>query len=276
MIVSLEGQEAVGKTTLAYSAPLPIVGFNFDMGIERALYGTKYEELFEGLSIEVVPYSSEAEPSYSTADILIYELPQPIQLDSIRIQGCRNLWSYFIIRLAKAFTDPKVRTIVVDTMTNARRIKADSFLEALQDKAYKPNGDRIPEVQLRERLQQIEYGLPNDAIRDIYTTGAGTRKNLIGVHHLTDEYAQSLNARGEQQSTPTGNKILEGLNNTYRFVDIALRMEKDKTGNLRGRWQKCGYDLSKEGTYLENPTWEMIVNLLEMSCGDRLGLEHRR
>ncbi|KKL26304.1 hypothetical protein LCGC14_2396680, partial [marine sediment metagenome] len=52
MLLSIEGDEACGKTTLAYSAPLPIVGFAYDMGIERAIKGGKYEELFKDLSIE--------------------------------------------------------------------------------------------------------------------------------------------------------------------------------------------------------------------------------
>ena len=43
MLLSIEGDEACGKTTLAYSAPLPIVGFAYDMGIERAIKGGKYE-----------------------------------------------------------------------------------------------------------------------------------------------------------------------------------------------------------------------------------------
>ncbi|KKK87943.1 hypothetical protein LCGC14_2748140, partial [marine sediment metagenome] len=47
MLLSIEGDEATGKTTLAYSAPLPIVGFAYDMGIERAIKGGKYEELFK-------------------------------------------------------------------------------------------------------------------------------------------------------------------------------------------------------------------------------------
>ncbi|KKL24352.1 hypothetical protein LCGC14_2416150, partial [marine sediment metagenome] len=57
MLLSIEGDEATGKTTLAYSAPLPIVGFAYDMGIERAIKGGKYEELFKGLDIEIVPYT---------------------------------------------------------------------------------------------------------------------------------------------------------------------------------------------------------------------------
>ena len=40
-MLSIEGDEATGKTTLAYSAPLPIVGFAYDMGIERAIKENK-------------------------------------------------------------------------------------------------------------------------------------------------------------------------------------------------------------------------------------------
>jgi len=66
MLLSIEGEEACGKTTLAYSAPLPIVGFGFDMGIERAIKGGKYEELFAGLTINIIPY--EKGVTYLEAD----------------------------------------------------------------------------------------------------------------------------------------------------------------------------------------------------------------
>ena len=93
MILSIEGDEATGKTTLAYSAPLPIVGFAYDMGIERAIKGGKYEELFKDLDIRVLPYKKGVTylendtPPWEGPDITIFELPSPIQLDAMRLVG---------------------------------------------------------------------------------------------------------------------------------------------------------------------------------------------
>ena len=279
MILSIEGDEATGKTSLALSAPLPIVSFNFDMGIERAIYGGKYEELFADLTINIIPYIKgvtylEADAPWKDFDITIFELPSPIQLDSMRLRGNTALWLYTINLMAAAFSDPKVSTLVVDTMTVARRAKASSHLENLQNAAYDAQGNRIQGVILREQLIQIEYGKINDSIRDIYTTGAGTKKNLVATHHLTDERRESLDENGKVVQTLTGKKILEGLAGTHRFVDVALLTVKENR-EIRGELLKCGYNLAQEGTILANPTWDSMANLISMGSSKRIELDRR-
>ena len=276
MLLSIEGDEAVGKTTLAYSAPLPIVGFQFDMGADRAIYGGRFNELFQGLDIAMVPYEpqAEVEPVWQTHDITVFEVPPPIQLGSVRVKGYNRLWTYFVVRCAEALSDPAVKTVVIDTMTVARRVKADAYLESLQDASFDAKGEPILAKPLRERLIQIEYGNPNDAIRDIYSTAAGLKKNLGVVHHLTDERAE-LNVKGEIKQVLTGKRILEGLNHTYRFVDVAMRLTKVSGPTIVGEFLKCGYDLAQEGTSMNNPTWDAIVNLIWMSSGERIKLDRR-
>ena len=280
MILSIEGDEATGKTTLAYSAPLSIVGFAFDMGIERAIKGGKYEELFKGLRISIVPYNKDANQDdlpglWQDTDITIFELPNPIQLDAMRLQGNTDLWVYAINLMGAAFSDPRVSTLVIDTMTVARRTKASSHLENLQRAAYNPQtGERIPNVPLREQLIQIEYGKINDAIRDIYTTGAGTKKNLVATHHLTDERKEGIDENGKVVQMLTGNKILEGLVQTHRFVDIAIRTIKENK-EIKGELMKCGYNLAMEGVKLPNPTWDTIASAVSMGTGERIELDRR-
>ncbi len=294
MLLSIEGEEATGKTTLAYSAPLPIVGFGFDMGIERAIKGGKYEELFKGLDINIVPYNKDIaqskavwdSPAWSDADITIFELPSPIQLDSMRLRGNTDLWLYSINLMAAAFSDPRIATIVVDTMTVARRCKASSHLEVLQNSAYLADGSPAPDgrggfLRPREQLIQIEYGKVNDSIRDIYTTGAGVKqgngrpKNLIATHHLTDERAPGpTDEQGRETQVLTGKKILEGLAQTHRFVDIALLTTKENK-EIKGELKKCGYSLAMEGTVMANPTWDALANLVSMGTGERIELDRR-
>ncbi len=285
MLLSIEGDEATGKSTLALSAPLPIVSFAFDMGAERAMMGGRFNELFNGVDIHYVPYDrSEAVLSgrmegetglWEGHDITVFELPPPVQLDSIRVKGYVTLWTYFIAMCAKAFMAPEVKTLVVDTMTVARRVKCDAYLESLQNAAFDAAGKRLPAVHLRERLSQIEYGNPHDAIRDIYTTGAGVRKNLIAVHHLTDEYAKMPNEKGMIEDKATGRRVLEGLKNTNRFVDISIRLTKDK-GQVSGEFIKFGYSLPIEGTSQSDPSWDKIAGTVAMATGDRIQLERRK
>ena len=264
MLLSIEGEEAVGKTTLAYTVPPPVVGFAFDMGVERALYGAK-NEWFEGLEVKIVPYKSENQSL--DGDITIYELPQPVQLDTNQIHGASELWAYFIERLVAAIQNPDIRSIVVDTMTIARRVKADAYLQELQEAT--PSGQ-----QKRKQLIQIEWGNTNDSIRSIYTAIAGSRKNMVAVHHLTDERKESMDSKGQVIQVLTGNRLLEGLGQTYRFVDVAVRNQKNE-GNIATIFKKCGYNLSLEvgNLQLENTTWEKMVQFIEDSLGGKLTLE---
>jgi len=269
VLLGLEGESGTGKSTLAYSAPLPIRGFQFDLGWERALYGGKHDELFKDLKIEVITYKPETEPEKSDADIVIYELPQPLQLDSFKVGGLRKLWDYFIIRLADAYTDPRVKTVVIDTATVARRVKADAYLEQLQADA-EAKGERA-----RVQLLQIEYGKPNDAIRDVFNMAQGTKKNLVATHHLQDEYKDHITSRGDVEKINSGRRILEGLAKTEALVDCHIRLEKDRA-KIKGTWVKCGYHLGYEGSSVESPTWDSLVNQIEMVAGDRMRLEHRK
>ena len=269
MILSVEADEKTGKTTFAYSAPTPIVGFGFDIGAKRAIYGMKYKELFEGLKIEIIPYEKNTVPGkekWAGNDITIFELPRPIQLTQEKLLGFMEQWGYFINPFNDALMDAGVRTVVVDTMTLARRIKCDAYLQELQE------GPRP-----RKQLLQIEYGHPNDSIRNLYDLAQGMGKNLIATHHLTDEYkSMPTGSNSEITSVATGKRILEGLNGTYRHVDVGLRLEKDGKGGVMGKIIECGYNIGLTGTPISNPTWNSVVRTISMSLENRIEFEERR
>lgn len=272
MITAIEGEEKTGKTTLAYTAPLKIVGFQFDLGQDRAIKGKRYEEFFKGLEIKEVPYKPgkpDAPGAWAKADIAIFELPIPVQIDSTRVHGVKELWEYFLAIVGEAIRDPLVRTLVVDTMTLARKAKADAYLQALQE---------VERSAQRVKLLQIEYGAPNGAIRDLYSACKSVQKNLVAVHHLTDEYGEVNKVLGDKvvsERVRTGRRVLDGLDQTYRFVDVAVRMEK-KDKELVGKIVSCGYALELEGMTLPNPTWDSLVNTISMTLGDRIAFERRQ
>lgn len=267
MLISLEGEEATGKTTFAYTAPLKVVGFSFDMGVKRALFGGM-SELFEGLRINTVPYPKDCKPvkAWEHFDITIYEMPRPVQLSGTRIQGCIAMWDYFIQLYDLAMEDKAVRSVVIDTATIARRVRCDAFLEDLQNNT--PKGK-----EMRVRLTQIEYGAPNDDIRAIYTRAEGIQKNLILVHHLGDEYQRVKNKKDEWETVTTGRRVLEGLKGTHRAVDVVLLME-EKQGHVAATMLK-GYSLGQKGMLLTDPTWNTLAARISMSLGDRLEFERR-
>ena len=268
MLLSIEAEEKSGKSTLALTAPLPIVCFSFDLGTDRAINGTKYDEWFKGLNICKVPYNTEVSSAWEGNDITIYELPRPIQLDQELLVGFEELWNYFILLCSRALMDKAISTIVIDTMTLCRRIKCDAYLQELQEENIK-KGQRP-----RKQLLQIEYGHPNDSIRNIYDLAVSLGKNLVATHHLTDEYKLFMKSDGSTESMPTGVRLLEGLTGTYRYQDVAVRNTKVKNA-ITTKLEICGYNLGLEGMIIPDPNWDKIAGLISDSLGGRVSIQRR-
>lgn len=256
MIVSLEGHEKTGKSAWAYTAPLPIVSFSLDMGHERAIYGTLFPKFFEGLTINIVPYVKGMklkDELQSPADITIYELPSPMQLDADKLAGYMEQWDYFLDRYVEHMTNKVTKTIVIDTMTLMRKHKVNAYLQELQGQG-----------KARKQLQQIEYGHPDGAIRDLYTFAKSAGKNLIATHHLRDHYAPGMSRDGVITTVADGTFEIDGVKDTARFADVVLRMEKDKTGKLETLLVTCGPNLQFEGNKYPNNTWDKLVDIIEL------------
>jgi len=260
------------KTSTALTAPIPSVLFAFDQGYERAIYGLK-AEYWRGLKIEVIEYD-KAETKvdkdlWRGNDITIFKLPQPIQTGGLEVQGMRELWNYFNSRIAMAVQDTEyLKSSIVDTMTIARRVRAEAHLQNLQ-MAAKQQGQAV-----RARLIEIEYGPINDSIRDIYSNYEGVGMNLIVTHHLQDEredipVTDNL-GRVTIQNRRTGRLLLEGYSKTYQAVDFALRMElvQDKgVSHSKATFQKSGYNPNLQGTNLVDVTWNSLMGWVEISLG---------
>lgn len=252
MIISIEGEEATTKSTFGLSGPLPLVNFSFDLGYDRALYGFMYNELFEGKNIVIEKYTKADPVFHDDVDIVIYELPQPVQMSQEKLAGFAELWDYFTKAFVHYGLDNRTRTLVVDTMTLARRIKCDAYLQELQESG-----------KARKQLQQMEYGHPNDEIRRLYQFAKSSDKNLIAVHHLGDQYLPQLNRDGVIESQATGARILEGLKDTYKFVDVALRVE-NKAGKVTGKMSKCASNLGMVDTPIVFPVWDKIMERISV------------
>jgi hypothetical protein len=270
MLLSVEGQEKSGKTGFAYTAPLPIVGFQFDLGHDRAINGPLWDKYYNGLDIHVEKLSRlpgippVPQELWAGHDITIYELPQPIQLDSTDIVGYINLWNYFIALLGSALSDTDIRSIVLDTATVARGVKTNAYIEELNQ--------RNPQNK-RKQLLQIEYGHVNSAFENIYTIAKSVNKNFIALHHLRDEY-RPQNIAGTIESVPSGKLELDGWNKTYRFVDTAIR-NTFTSGIFESEIVVCGDSPSMTGTKMANMDWNMLVDLISMSLGGRVEYQKR-
>lgn len=294
MILSIEGEAGSGKTTYAYTAPRKVVGFSFDLGAYRALNGLKYDDFFADSKVAIVDYEpTDLHPVADTAkftaavkkkivwpkhDITVYELPEPVQLTN-RVLGCRQLFSYFLVLFGNAVQDDEVRTIVIDTATLARRVASAAYLQELQETAL-AKGSK--EDELRKQLLQIEYGHPNDMIRNIYTLMKGVKKNLVMIHHLGDEYKPFLDPKtGQMESQRTGKRIYEGMRESDRLWDVGLRASEVATKPKNGgdyyefEYVKCGYNPMLKGTRAAGNNWNTMVAQIDGSLGGRSDLEKR-
>jgi hypothetical protein len=277
MLLSIEGEEATTKTTTALTSPKPLVMFAFDVGEERAINGTKFDEFFADKKIDIIRYDAKVDPDTLNKswkkgdgfDITVFELPRPIQLDDALFHGITEQWNYFISLFGYITRDDYVKSIIVDTMTKARKIKADSHLQVLQEKTKGSDNPRM-------RLLEIEYAAPNGAIESLYSIVKGMGdQNLIATHHLRDQYKDTL-YKGEIKQMRTGKLELEGWNKTHTAVDVAIRMSKSNSNGeglkIGCEILKCGYNLSLEGLKLSDPTWDKLTGQIMDSLGGRIEL----
>ena len=278
MLLSIEGDTGTWKTAFALTSPTPLVCFSFDIGSELAVNGTAYDKFFKDLTVQTIKYNrldasknkidkEETFALWRAADITIYELPQPIQLDSSTVTGYIQLWEYFIQLFGLAASDDHISTIVVDTATIARGIKVNAYLEELN----KREGETK-----RKQLLQIEYGHPNSAIENLYSIMAVVGKNFVTTHHIREVYQDQI-VRGQKESVPTGRMELEGWNKTHRFVDVAVVMEKDdKLHEVRAKYIKCRPNPKFEGTYvLGDPCWNNLVDHISGSLAGRIKFQRQ-
>ena len=287
MIVNLEGLVATGKSGWLYTAPKPLVCFNFDLGADRAIFGTKFNDAFSNLKVKIVKYKPQAiEPyrmvgqgkdqtmqanpdftkglevfkqDWQTNDIVVYELPVPVQFDPVRLQGVMKLWNTYRVLSAFAVQDAKVRTIGVDTGSLLRRVASDAYLEELQAKGHQ-----------RKQLLQIEWGHANDEVRMMYDMAPSFGKNLIVVHHLIPERKDFPQPDGTMKNMETGGLVIDGWRDSDRKWDIGIRFDK-KAGKVVAKYTKCGYNLSFEGRDIPEGLldWNGMVNEIDGAAGGR-------
>jgi hypothetical protein len=223
------------------------------MGHERALYGSLYPKYFDGLKIEVVEYDRNKKWTGPEADITIFELPSPLQLDEDKLIGYIEQWNYFLDRYVTAFTSKDVRTVGVDTMTLMRKVKINAYLQELQGAG-----------KARKQLTQIEYGHPDGEIRDLFVFAKTSGKNLVATHHLREHYAPGMSRDGAITTVPDGTYEIDGVRDTAKYADVIVRMEKEKDGKIWGKLTTCGVNLSYEGQSIPNMSWDSLVNMIEV------------
>uniref|UniRef100_A0A6H1ZN92 Putative ATPase domain containing protein n=1 Tax=viral metagenome TaxID=1070528 RepID=A0A6H1ZN92_9ZZZZ len=249
MLISLRGEEKVGKSHFSATAPTPIVVFNLDGGFQRCLGS------FPALKTIVVEGKELAEALKTPADIYIVEyyldFPSLTTIDAKNPFGkglkISPIYTQFLQNIEMAVRNPAVKTLVFDTGTVWWEIARSAFKE-------KAGSDG---------MMARDYGTVNAEVRAVFNfvkaaEKRGMEKNLITLHHNKDIYVADK---------ATGDTMADGCKHVGKFVDVKLRMTKDKKeGKIvtTTEIEDCGLNRTVEGKKLANLTFEKLQELAEL------------
>lgn len=254
MIVAICGEEKTYKSTLALSFPKPIKHYDLDVGgYARASW------------------------RIDTTDIISTSYPTPIQMDRLignkkegatirfpkKLTGIKETWQSIVTDFVADCQDSNVSTIIIDSATQLWSICHRSRLQELQE-IQLARGEK-DENRLREKLQPVEYGEPNDRMRSLVYTARSYGKNLILTHYPADIYAEAMTADGPKEYK-TGETKPDGFKETIRLVDLVIWTDVDKRNNVTATITKCalpGLGSTATGLPLPNVSYQGLVQLAD-------------
>ncbi|MBT9151109.1 MAG: hypothetical protein DDT40_01293 [candidate division WS2 bacterium] len=224
--LSIVGRMKRGKTTLALSAPRPLVVFDFELGVDKV--EPRYVK--DRDSISVISYIKEM------TDVKTRKKTTAI-----------NLWHKILVDFNEALENKDVRTIVFDTFTGVWEIRRMAYLAELQQN--EPS---------RKNLMPQEYFIPNTDMKMLITQALIHDKILITIQHIRDKYSADGKPTGEEE--PDGFKYTGDL----MEVELWLNKGKDKEGIMKpyGVIKACRLCMAVEGTKIVEPTYELLDLLI--------------
>ena len=159
ILISLEGEEGVGKSHFGLASPEPIYFFNFDWGIELLL------------------------PKFQGKKIHIYDYPLVLSEEvSGEPEKWRPLYSTFMRDIAEVFLKDK-GTVVIDTATTLWKVVHSAYLESLPH---------------RERLMPYEYAEPNYLMESVLQRIKLSKLNGILIQKLRDVYIEDKRTKEKE------------------------------------------------------------------------------
>jgi hypothetical protein len=206
-ILSVEGRPKAGKTFLAATAP-PIVAFqSLDFGTDGVLqsfpdYATRFlvAEYRVDLDVTADAVMQAAIRAKGDADKerLNSESYRHAEKQALAVR--KETLEPFVQDYMALLDEPSVRTIVWDTATEVNELF------------------RLANFGKLERNPKIAYGPINAEFKQLIRRAAEKRKNLVLIHHLTEEYV------GDE---PSGRYKLKGNGAIEALVHSYVRVEKE-------------------------------------------------
>jgi hypothetical protein len=211
IVMSVEGDEATGKTHFSLTAPRPLVMLNIDRNLEGVI--DKFD--LDGIYVErfVLPYNPlDPDPEKEST------------LKKYKVEWQRFTSAYVAVL-------KRAKTVVIDTGT-------DFWLLA-----------RLALLGKASQVKPQHYGPVNAQFSALVNTAINQPTcNLIITHKMQDEYKgeKTTGRRVPDAFKHMRNLVQVALTLNKRMVkDPASGIE---TPELSGTLTKCGFDLSLEGT----------------------------
>jgi hypothetical protein len=206
LIVALEGPPKVGKTRFPLTFPGPIVVMNTDRPLEgQEEFARKKDIYFENYNIS----------------------------KEFGITEYKQLWDRYESDFYAVCDDPAIRTIVLDTFTEARNLA----LLGLYGRTT--------------QIQPFMYGPANALVRSMVKYAGSTDKNFVFTHQMKAEY---------DGDKATGKLIRNGIDATAYFAQINCAMFRERNlvdgkelpGDFVLRITDCGQNGTAAGAELRN------------------------
>jgi hypothetical protein len=286
-VLVVVGDNKTCKSTLALTAPGKIGWQEFDIGGYKRAAGR-----FDDLDGRVVFKKYMTPMEQMKAKLGLVGRKRGLESRTI---GVRELYVRATEDFLSFCEDPSITTIVWDNLPKFWRMVSGSVLQEKQDlqiegwmKIYK-NEEQIQqkllagELRLREQLLQIEYGEPNERVRNFINASKESDKNFVIIVTLDDERKPQL-VKGEIEQVPTGKRVPAGWrwDHLKQEVDLVIftRIEmesqvtvvdkKKVTSVLPVPYGKV--TLSGEGLELldldiREPSWKRLEQLIKIRMG---------
>jgi len=227
LILSVEGPQKVGKSTLALTATaLGGVGYlDYDFGLKDMAVSAK--EVFPEIDLSKVWHLPLSAPTSMLKDADVPEAEY------------QKAWDKAIGAYYASLADPRIPTTVIDTGTE--------FWEACCLAHFS---------KLAKVFPPSKYTAPNGDMRKILRDATESTKNLILIHRYKDEYIND---------NKTGNQVFAGFKEIPGLVQMVVKMWKSK-GQYGLTIVDCRQKRSLEGVELP-PSVATFSHLLGLVHG---------
>lgn len=256
ILMSIEGEEASGKTDLALRGPKApwkgkagLVYFHTDYGYDRVRKSVLKDPR---IKIIGVPYVTP-------------QIDKKKQWQKYAEEGQvlhKGIWEPFVSVYHDA--TKHARTIVLDT--------GGEFYAFL----------RICHFGKLHQNPQLNYGIVKAEFLALIREAKRNHTNLILIHQRKDEYKRKI-VGDEERSINTGERVIDGMDKMNYLIDAFLlarmvpprfKIARDpntrkmvKTKTEEHRWEteilKAKHDLSLNGTVLEDPDFATVGMMLK-------------